>query len=114
MRKSFKRIEHEAIMLLNRHGYKLNTKLKDIENTDTKIYTKGLLDGCVISIHRGDVSSITLSFSENYIQMTYSALIVLTFNTEGNIEKIFVDHTDSHRYSAIFKELETILQKVGG
>jgi hypothetical protein len=114
MRKSFKRLEHEVIILLNRHGYSLNTKLKNTENTDTKIYTKGLLDCCVISVHLGDVSSITLTFSENCIQMTYSALIVLTFNTEGDIDSIFVDHTDSHRYSAIFKEIENIIEKVGG
>lgn len=112
-RKSFKSLEHEIIIILGRHGYSFNTKLKDIEDTDTRIYTKGLLDGCVLSIHRADISSITVSFSENYVQMTYSALVVVTFNSQGDINSIFVDHTDSRRYSAIFKEIENLIEEAG-
>lgn len=111
-RRSFKGLEHELIVILGRHGYKLSTKIKDTINTDTRIYTKGLLDGCTVSTHRGDTSSITLSFSENYIQMTFSALVVITFDDECNIEHIFVDHSDSKRYSAIFNEINHLLERI--
>jgi hypothetical protein len=109
MRRSFKTIEHNIIVLLGRYGYTLNQKLKDVENTDTKIYTKGLLDGCTVSIHRGDVSSITLSFSENYIQMLFSALIVVTFDSEGKTNCTFVEHIERHKYESIYKEIKEII-----
>ena len=112
MRKSFKSLEHEIITILGRHGYLLKMKLKDIENTDTRIYTKGLLDGCVVSSHRGDISSITLSFSDNYIQMTYSALIAITFDMEANIKNIFIDHTGNRKYSSIYDEINQIIRRV--
>jgi hypothetical protein len=110
--KSFKKLEHQLIMVLGRRDYKLNTKVKDVENTDTKIYTKGLLDMCTVSIHRGDTSSITISFSENCIQMTYAALVVVTFNMECEIEYIFVDHTQNHKYSAMFEEMKSIVKEL--
>lgn len=72
MRKSFKSLEHDIITILGRHGYLLKMKLKDIENTDTRIYTKGLLDGCVVSSHRGDISSITQTIESIHLYMMKS------------------------------------------
>ena len=111
-RRSFKSLEHEIRMVLGRHGYQLNSKLKDIENTDTAIYTKGVLDGCVISTHRGDTSSITISFSENYIQMTYSALVLITFDSNAEIQSMVIDHTDGKRYSAILSEIKHTIERI--
>ena len=112
MRRSFKTLEHELIIILSRRGYVLNTKIKDVEATDTKIYTKGLLELCTISVHRADTSSITLTFSENCIQMTYSALIVITFDSMCNIKHIFVDHTECNRYSAIYAEINDLIERI--
>lgn len=111
-RRSFNSLEHELRMILGRHGYVRNTKLKDLENTDTVIYTKGLLDGCIVSSHRADTSSITVSFSNNYIQMTYSALVVITFDINADIQYIMVDHTDSKRYTAIFTEIKHLIERI--
>ena len=109
--KSFKKLEQEIIIAIGRHGYTLYTKIKDLENTDTKIYTKGVVDGCTVSVHRGDISSLTVSFSENYIQMTYSALIALTYDAEGQIQYVMIDHTGNTKYSAIFAEIKKLIER---
>lgn len=108
--RSFKKIEHEVVMVLGRHGYTLKQKLKDIKDTDTRLYAKGLFDGCTYTVHRGDTSNLTLAFHENYIQITYSAMFILSFDAEGKIKFIDVDNTEHHRYACIIKELKELVE----
>lgn len=107
--RSFKQMEHEVIMVLGRHGYTLKQKLKDIKDTDTRLYAKGLLDGCTYTAHRGNTSNLTLVFHENFIQITYSAMFILTFDTDGKIKFMSVDNTEHHRYACILKEIMEVL-----
>ena len=110
-RKSFKSLEHEIVMILGRHGYKLNTKLPNKE-ADTRIYTKGVLEGCVLSVHRGDTSSLTVTFSDNYIQMNYSALVAITFDINADIKYIVIDHTDNRKYYAVLTEINHFMERI--
>ncbi|MBP5433727.1 hypothetical protein [Ruminococcus sp.] len=109
--KSFKTLEQEAVAVLGRHGFKFDQKLKSEEIVNTRIYTKGLSNGCVLSVHMGETSSLTLMFHENFVQILYSAIFILTFNNY-NVEVISVDVTSNARYSCILKELKRELKGI--
>ena len=107
--KSFKTMEHEAAAVLLRHGYKFDQKLRSGETTDTRIYIKGLQSGCVMATHNDEISSLTLMFHENFVQMLYSAMFILTFNNY-NIDVIAVDVTKDKRYTCVLKDLKRTLK----
>ena len=107
--KSFKTLEHEAAAALLRHGYKFDQKLRSGETMDTRIYIKGLQSGCVMAIHNDETSSLTLMFHENFVQMIYSAIFILTFNNY-NIDVIAVDVTKDKRYTCVLKDLKRTLK----
>lgn len=107
--KSFKTMEHEATSALLRHGYKFDQKLRSGETMDTKIYIKGIQSGCVMTIHNGETNSMTLMFHENFIQILYSAIFILTFNNY-NIDVMTIDATKDKRYTCILKDLKRTLK----
>ena len=107
--KSFKTMEHEAATVLGRHGYKFNQKQQSGDSADTRIYIKGLQSGCVMSIHNDETNSLTLMFHENFVQLLYSAIFILTFNNYTT-EVMSIDVTKDKRYSCILKDLKRTLK----
>lgn len=107
--KSFKTIVHEASAVLSRHGFDIKKKLKSGYGVDVSIYSKKLTDGCVFSIHMGEPCSITIMFHEDFLQMLYSALFVLTFNNY-TVDVISIDVTPNTKYSCILNDLKNKLK----
>jgi hypothetical protein len=109
--RSFKKLEKDIIICLGRYGYEFYQKLNDLEATDTRIYVRGFHSGCTVSTHRSDICSITISFSTNYIQMTYSALAAITFDSNAEIQYVLIDHTADKHYSSMLAEIKSIIEK---
>lgn len=107
--KSFKTLEHEAVTVLGRHGYQLSQKLKTEDDTNTRLYTKNINSGCTLSVHMGETMSLSLMFHENFLQVLYSAIFILTFNNY-TIEIMSLDVSKNSKYSCVLKDLKRTLK----